>query len=163
MASFSDLKSGDLLVWSKSSRKGVGNFNYLKLVRFLTISEFGHVSVIWKQKDRIDHVEAVTPSIQKVKVPLVEGLYVIPMNLDVSDKDMGAFFNDKLGLPYGVADAFRGWLGLTAKNDLKWQCAELSLEFYRSLGMDIPDAFTPSELIQTLMHNYQKPLLKLTS
>lgn len=160
MRTFSDLKTGDLLVWGKApiQRKAL---NYLDIVRVATTSNFGHVSVVWDEGPELSHVEAVKPVIVKRKIMKSNGLYVIQMGLNISDKEMVEFHRDKLGLKYGTLDAFRAWLGITLKDENKWQCAELCLEFYRSLGLDIPNAFTPTDLVTTVMDVTGKPLHKL--
>ena len=160
MRTFSDLKTGDLLVWGKApvQRK---TLNYLDIVRVATTSNFGHVSVVWDEGPKPSHVEAVKPVIVKRKIMKSNGLYVIPMGLSISDKEMSEFFWDKLGLKYGTLDAFRAWIGITLKDENKWQCAELSLAFYRHFGLKLSDAFTPRELVRTIMEGCNKPLIKL--
>ena len=161
MVKHNAIQTGDLLVWSKSSRKKCFPFDYMKVVRLFTLSNYGHVSVAWVENSNVLHVEAVQPRIQKTVLPPSEGLYIIPMGLNLSGKDMSEFFSDKIGLPYGILDAFRAWAGWTLRDEEKWQCAELALEFYRAIGIDLPDALTPSELVRTIMRELDKPLLKL--
>ena len=161
MADFNSLQSGDLLVWSWSAKRSKTKIDYLDIVRLLTISDFGHVSVVWNENGTMQHVEAVQPKIHKSYVPLTNGLYVIPMGLQLANADMESFFGDKIGLPYSLMDAFRGWVGFTLKDENKWQCAELTLEFYRAMGLNISGGYTPSRLIRRIMNELDKPLLKL--
>ena len=58
-------------------------------------------------------------------------------------------------------DAIRAWLGLVLADENKWQCAELCLWFFRSLGFELSDAYTPKELVYELMTKYNMPLYKV--
>lgn len=145
------LKNGDLLGWRRLDSIRKSDF-YLNLVRVATFSDFGHVSIVWNRNSITGHVEASLPRIRQA--PIMNGeIYVIPMGLDLSDSDMGSFFSDKLGLKYSARDAVLGYLGKVPREEDRYQCAELSLEFYRSRGIDLPDAYTPGKLMrQTLIH-----------
>lgn len=75
------------------------------------------------------------------------------MNLNLGDAEMRQFFHDKLGLSYSFRDAFMGYVGMVPTEDDRWQCAELSLEFLRSRGLVIPDAYTPSRLMRRALRH----------
>lgn len=158
----SDLKNGDLLVWRKPSASSL-TFPYLHLVRLLCMSDFGHVSIVWRFEERLRHVEATMPKTQVVPVPNDAELFAIPMGLDLEDAHMRDFFDPVIGLPYSIMDAARGLFGLTATSDTSWQCAEQCLEFYRSLGLPLQGAYTPSRLVREVMRATRKPLIKLNN
>lgn len=160
MVPFKDLRNGDLLVWEDPPENS-SKVSFSKFVRLLTISNFGHVSVVVVNKDFFGHIEATIPVIHISEIPKTGTAYVIPMGLDLSFDDVMVFFKDKLGLKYGFGDAIRAWFGFTLKDENKWQCAELCLFFYRSLGLVIPDAFTPKDLVRELMFTLKKPLARL--
>ena len=159
MVQLKDLKNGDLLVWEKAL--DTTKFNYLKLVRLATYSNFGHVTVVWKKPGGLFQVDASKPVISLEKVKNFPGLFVIPTGSFVSDEEMKSFFDDKIGLEYGTMDAIRAWLGLVLADENKWQCAELCLWFFRSLGFELSDAYTPKELVYELMTKYNMPLYKV--
>lgn len=162
MFSVNNLKTGDLLVWeSPSISKGF--WSWLKLIRLFTISNFGHVSVVVTGGENPFHVEASHPVIRAVPIPENAIIYVVPMELNITPSEAMKFFKDKIGLRYGVLDALRAWVGLTLKDEDKWQCAELCLAFYRHFGLKLSDAFTPRELVRTIMEVHNKPLIKLNN
>lgn len=160
MFSVKDLKTGDLLVWENPSiSKGV--WSWMKFIRLFTLSNFGHVSVVVNGGENAFHIEASYPVIRFAPIPENATIYVVPMELGITPSEAMKFFKDKIGLRYGILDALRAWIGLTLKDEDKWQCAELSLAFYRHFGLKLSDAFTPRELVRTIMEGCNKPLIKL--
>lgn len=150
-----DLKNGDLIGWRRPRTNG-SDF-WLNLVRFATISDFGHVSIVWNQGSEPSHVEAVQPRIRRA--PITEGeAYVIPIGQVVTDEQMHQFFHDKLGLKYSFRDALMGYVGVIPDEDDRYQCAELSLEFYRSIGMKLPNAYTPSRLMRQVLRKTESSM-----
>lgn len=152
-----DLQNGDLIAWRKVSEEGKSDF-YLNLVRIATFSEFGHVSIVWNRGKEIEHVEATNPRIRRCPVPFSGEAYVIRTGVGSSDGVMEGFFGDKLGLKYSFRDAIMGYFGIIPPEEDRWQCAELSLEFLRHIGYDLPDVFTPSRLVRKTMVHSGKPL-----
>lgn len=155
-----DLQNGDLLIWRKANFSNKSS-NYLKLVRLLTSSDFGHVSTVWRKDGEPFHVEAVMPKIRHSFIPLFDELYVIPLNLNASDEVMREFFQDKIGLDYSFFDAICGLLGWTLKDKNRYQCAELKNEFLRYMGLDVGKAYTPNNLVMAVLEQTGLPLLKL--
>lgn len=153
------LKNGDLIGWRRMENSKKSDF-YLNLVRYVTFSEFGHVSIVWNRYGSIGHVEATQPIIRNSSLPNGEA-YVIPMGLNFDDIQMESFFADKLGLKYSVRDAVLGYLGKIPKEEDRYQCAELSLDFYRHFGIDLKDAYTPSRLMRQVMQHTGKPMYHL--
>ncbi len=158
----SDLRNGDLLAWRRPSSSGKPA-PYMSLVRLLCMSDFGHVSLAWRVNGAIRHVEATMPRIQVANIPLDAEIFAIPMELNVSDDEMTQFFANIIGLRYSIKDAARGLFGLVAESDDEWQCAEKCLEFFRSRGLAIPDAYTPSRLVRAVMSTANRPLIKLNN
>lgn len=155
-----DLKNGDLLVWRKPI-KSKSFLNYLTMVRLFTLSDFGHVSIAWIKEDGYYHVEAVMPVVRIIQIPLDAEIYVIPMSLNLTDKEMEEYFKDKVGLPYSFIDAACGLFGLTLKAENRWQCAELCLKFFRYFKQNIVDSYTPSLLVRKLLETRNTSLFKL--
>ena len=144
------IRSGDLLVWDKSPSNTESI--WIKIVRFVTVSDFGHVSVAIREGDTLYHVEAIMPCIQKTVVPKNQRFYVVPLSTRLKSKPDMSFFDDKIGKKYGILDAMRAYLGLTVKADDQWQCAELTNEFYLSEGLDLaPASLTPSNVVAAAM------------
>lgn len=150
MSDRKDIRSGDLLVWSNPVDKNGGI--WLKIVRFLTVSDFGHVSVAMVEGNDLKHIEAVMPRIRVTSVPKDAEFYVLPMSNVIGDNpDMG-FFDDKIGSRYSLYDAVRAYLGISTRFDDRWQCAELTEAYYRGLGIEIDLKFlTPTRLVKKLM------------
>ena len=155
-----DLRNGDLVAWRKVSQKGKSDF-YLNVVRIATFSEFGHVSIVWNRNNVVGHVEATNPRIHHQAIPESGEAYVIRTGVGLTDGDMDGFFSDKLGLKYSFRDAIMGYLGITPPEENRWQCAELSLEFLRHIGYELPNAYTPSRLVRKTMVYSGKPLFYL--
>lgn len=146
------IKTGDLLAWSDYSR-GHSSF-WLKVVRFLTSSEYGHVSVAWRINGVLFHVEAVMPKIRLTPVREDESFFHLPIAKEVpQDINMELYFSDKIGKDYSVVDAIRAYFGLSVKDDDKWQCAELAADFYKHHGLDLgAKPVTPSGVVYAALN-----------
>lgn len=150
---FGDIKTGDLLAWSASPS---GEDIWIKLVRLLTMSNFGHVSVAWVIDGRLFHVEAVIPKIQIKEIPKDSQFYYVPMPLSRSSGADMTFFNDKVGMRYSFMDALRAFLGLTTKSDDHWQCAELVHAYYESKGVTLnARSMTPTNIVDAALEHSQ--------
>lgn len=154
-----DVKTGDILVWDGDSVTG-GSSIYLKLVRLLTMSDYGHVSIAWRDASsgQLFHVEATQPYIRRVLIPDNESFYCIRTDRDVSDASMVDFFHDKIGTKYSFLDAVYAYLGKRPKADNRWQCVELANYFCKHIGIDVPDVYIPNEFVQALMLTTGNPL-----
>lgn len=157
------IKTGDLLAWSEYT--GEHTSFWLNTVRFLTMSEFGHVSVAWRIGGRLYHVEAVIPRIRVVPVPEHASFFHLPLSDEFPNEPvMEDFFNDKIGSPYSIHDAIRAYLGLSVKADNAWQCAELALAYYTDQGLDLcPRAITPSRIVYAALDEYGVPLMRINA
>lgn len=143
-----DIKSGDLLVWSRAPHGGF----WLKLVRLMTVSDYGHLSIAWKIGDSLNHIEAVMPRIHAVPVPTDASFYVIPMSGIITDADNMEPMKEALGKRYSIVDAIRGYLGIQVENNDAWQCVELSDHYFQSKGVTVKSRFlTPSRYVKKLM------------
>jgi hypothetical protein len=142
---------------------GLSKFSYLNLVRLLTMSDFGHVSIVVRRQSGIRHFEAVMPTIREASIPLQASLYVVPMYLAVTEEQMDAFFGDKVGLKYSARDAIYGLIGKIPKEDNRYQCAELITDFYKLHGVSLADSYTPSRLVRRLVENEDRVLRLLNT
>jgi hypothetical protein len=61
------------------------------------------------------------------------------------------FLLDKIGDSYSVKDAIKGYFGILKADDDRWQCAELANVFYRHIGLDFGNAYTPAKLVQSVL------------
>lgn len=144
------VETGDLLAWDKSP-SGTESI-WIKLVRFFTVSDYGHVSVAWREDGVLYHVEAVMPYIRKAVVPLDQNFYLIPLADKLQSPVGMEFFDDKIGNRYSVLDAIRAYFGVVTKHDNRWQCAELVAEFYKEQGLDLePRSMTPAHVVRSAM------------
>lgn len=153
------LQNGDVLCWTRGPVEK-GDI-YLNLVRLATVSEYGHITVVWKKDNLPYHLEATQPVISHLPIPKGE-VYVIRMGLQVSDEQMSIYARDKLGCKYSFRDAIMGYVGLVPKEEDRWQCAELTLDFLRSRGLLIPNAYTPSKLVRAILQSTGNPLSHLS-
>lgn len=157
-----NLQNGDIIVW-RDGVPGVGRLSYLNMVRILTMSDFGHVSVAWRRHNETLHVEAVMPKVRRTRLPVNANLYVLPINKTVTDSMMSDFFDPQIGLEYSVRDAFYGLIGKIPKEDNRIQCAEQATDFLRSIGIHLTDSYTPSRLVRRLMEKEGICLHKLVA
>lgn len=158
----SDLRNGDLIAWRRGI-PGSGKFNYLNLVRLLTMSDFGHVSIVVKRASGPRVFEAVMPKIREASIPRLASIYAIPMNLGLTEEEMDAFFGDKVGLKYSERDAFYWLIGKIPKEDNRYQCAELITDFYKLHDIRLEDSYTPSRLVRRLVENESRVLRLLNT
>lgn len=148
------IQTGDLLAWSSL---GAGKSNaVLNLVRWATLSDYGHVSVAWVRDGDLFHVEATMPRIRVAKILPSDRFYHISMSKCIDDvcELQGLnmdFFNDKVGLRYSILDALRAYFGLIPKADDRYQCAELTREYYATLGIDLGKTLTPTGIVQAAL------------
>lgn len=142
-----EIKTGDLLAWSQSP--GGHESIWIKIVRLFTMSDYGHLSVAWKRGNgKLYHVEAVIPRIRITEVPVNQSFWLIPMSELIDAPVDMSFFDDKIGMKYGILDALRGYFGRVTKRDDKWQCAELTAEYYLNQGIELkPRSMTPSRVV----------------
>lgn len=150
------IKSGDLLIWSKNIRNSKSNF-YLNLIRFFTRSEYAHVAVAWILEGRLFIVEATEPVLRITPVKDYDEFYHLSMDVSFT-KESEDWLIDKIGLTYSIMDAIRAYLGKTVKNDRRYQCAELSNEFYKFHNIDLGDAFTPTAIVSKALFTRNESL-----
>lgn len=143
------IKSGDLLIWKKSKKSLISSWT-IELIRFFTRSDFAHVGIAWVMDGRVFVVEATQPVVRLTIVKDNDEFYHAPMVIEWSDTSE-EYLIDKIGLKYSVFDAIRAFLGKTLDNDRRYQCAELANEFYKTHGIELGDAFTPSELVEAVL------------
>lgn len=150
--SCSSIRTGDLLVWDKAYGDGDGSI-WLKIVRFATMSNYGHVSVARRDENgELFHIEAVMPKIRESKIPKGAKFFMIPLADKINNPDDVSFLTSKVGTTYGLLDAIRAYLGLSLSDDDRWQCAELTQEFYRLKGLDMGvKSPTPSRLVKAAL------------
>jgi uncharacterized protein YycO len=152
-----NIKSGDLLIWSKDKNSSMSNM-FLNLVRLMTRSEFAHVAIAMRLDGRLYVLEASIPNVRLLPVRDEDTFYHIPTDVDMT-KDLEDFIVGKLGLPYSFGDCIRAYFGMTLRNDDRYQCAELSHEFYTKAGYDLPsDAFTPSKVVYAILNESGRSL-----
>ena len=145
------IQSGDLLAWSRSTG-GFVERAIVALVRMATMSEYAHVGIAYVENGAVYVVEATTPVVRKIRLTEKEVFYHVPMGLELVSPVMSfRFFDDKIGLDYSYMDAVRAFLGTRLEKDNRWQCAELANYFYQSVGVDLGNAWTPSEVVRAAM------------
>ncbi len=155
-----DIETGDVLAWGKAY--GGGGF-WMNMVRLMTVSDYGHVSIAHVTQDgTLMHIEAVMPAIRHVKVPKDAEFYVIKASQLIDKAPNISFLLDKVGLKYSIMDAIRSYLGMVLEADDKWQCAELILEYFKSLGITLhPRRITPTCIIDTLLDDHDLLMFKV--
>lgn len=147
------VRSGDLLIWSRKSGNALQNIP-LEIVKKLTKSKYGHVAIAWRLhdglKDELFVVEATIPQIRITRVNCDDKLFCVPMGVEWTEPGK-EFLVSKVGLPYSLMDGLRAVLGYAAKDNDRWQCAELSRAFYKHCGIDIGEGDKPEQVIENCM------------
>lgn len=144
----SQIKTGDLLVWSTHRAKGLHLF-VNKLIRLFTLSEYCHVGVAWVVGERVFIVEAVQPCVRIYPLSNEIPFYHVQMDLHVND-DAINYLLSRVGEPYSIWQAIRAYFG-KPKADKQWQCAELVTSFYKRLGVNLKNTWTPSALVDGVL------------
>lgn len=158
-----DIKSGDLLAWSKYPYNGFSDF-LIKSIAFMTNSPFGHVGIAWSLQDILDKellvVEASIPKVQISRVTKDGYLYCVPADIEFNE-NLKTFLLTRVGLSYSVWDAVRAFFGKPAKKDDHYQCAELCREFYEEAGIILPEEYKPGEVVKNLAENRKQAVYKV--
>lgn len=151
-----EIKSGDLLAWSTDSAVGLSAI-ILRVIRFFTVSEYAHVGVALRLDERLYVVEASIPHIRLKAVSETEEFYHVPMEVDWSyDKEL--HLRGYIGCNYSIFEAVKAYLGMTVREDTKWQCAEMANRFYKFTGVDFGNKYTPSNLVKEIIKVTSRPV-----
>jgi len=145
-----DIKSGDLLAWSKSPTDKVISNIFLSIVKFFTKSNYGHVGIAWRMGGRLLVVEAVIPFIHVYPVSKRESFYWIPTNIPWTPSYIKHLLK-YLGTSYSIIDCIRAYLGDTDPSNNRWQCAELCNDYYKNIGINLGKADTPVEIVEAML------------
>jgi hypothetical protein len=150
------IKTGDLLIWKKDKVKFFSNL-FLSLVRIFTRSEFAHVAIAWRVRDRLFVIEATMPQVRIYPVSSFDEFYHIPMELDPTEEQLD-YLLEKVGLDYSLKHAVWGYLGSKLDDTDEWQCAELATRFYNRLGLNLSETWTPTKLVNSILVSGEKTL-----
>lgn len=161
MATREDIKSGDLLIWHTDKSSALSRA-FLSIVRTLTRSEYGHVGIAWRLYKYLFVVEGTLPFVRIAPIKDKDEFYYIPVDVKWTEKSE-SFLLKLIGKLYSLMDGIRAYFGKTVKNDEHWQCAEIVNEFYREHGIDLGDAWTPTEVVKKTLEITGKPLYKIAA
>jgi hypothetical protein len=147
----SNIKSGDLLIWSKYRGNFVG-WAATSIIRLFTVSDYYHTGIAYRLKfGKLASIEATYP---KVTLRLLQKrlpFYHIPMPIEEFTPDMREYLFDKLNENYSIWQAIQAYFGKPTK-DNQWICTELCVDFYKQfLDLDLGDAYTPSKLVKNVL------------
>ena len=144
-----NIQSGDLLVWDKGTKTTISHLT-LEAVRLFTRSEYAHTAIAWHVAGRLFIIEATMPEIRIMPLSGKEDFYHIPMHINWQ-RDYENWLLDKVGLEYSISDGVRAYLGNTTEDDNTWQCAELCNKFYRFIGINLGNSYTPAKLVRKVL------------
>lgn len=147
-------------MWKKDRLSFMSNL-FLKGIRFFTMSEFAHVAVAWRVGSRLFAIEATQPFVRIFPISGYDEFYHIPLNLTNIEEDDLSFLLSQVGRTYSLKGAIRTYLDLPLDyTDNAWQCAELTGEFLRRVGIEVTGT-TPSDLVEDLLiEGYSVTLVK---
>lgn len=144
------IRSGDLLIWSGDNYSVTSNA-ILTTIRVLTASDYAHVGIAIRILGRLFVVEATMPNIRLALVSDKEEFYHVPMDVTWTHECEDYLFS-KLGLPYSILDDIRAYFGFITASDNKYQCAELTREFYvKCCNLIISDNYIPKTLVKEIL------------
>lgn len=142
------IKSGDLLAWG--SQKSVGFSGFLeKTIRVFTMSEYCHVGVAHVESGKVLVFEAISPSVRLSPLTIDRPFYHIPMSVEWKD-GLSNYMLSRLGEPYSFWHAIQAYFGRPSE-DKQWECAQLCTDFYTEAGIILPNAWTPSTLVEAAL------------
>lgn len=154
------IQTGDLLAWSTHRAKGLHRL-VNNLIRIFTMSEYCHVGIAWVIGDRVFVIEAVQPCVRIFPLSGETPFYHIDMGSKINDEQLN-FLLSRVGEPYSLPQAIRAYFG-KPKADKAWQCAELCATFYKKIGINLRDAWTPSTLVEAVLSLDAKKQLTFVS
>lgn len=138
------IESGDLLVWS-------GNAFFSKIIKLLTRSDYTHVGIAYKIGGRLFVVESIEGSgVRIYPVSRATPFYWIDTRAEFSNT-VEKILLKHVGEEYSWFGCLKGWLGIAAKKDQRWQCAEFSNYILRLLHIIDGQNETPAKLVETLL------------
>lgn len=151
------IQSGDLLAWRRDSHSTYSDL-VLQGIRFATGEKYGHVGIAWRCHDGLDDelfvIEATMPKIRIAHVTVDSRDFdCVPMGLNWDPKGK-EFLMRRQGYPYSIADAIRAFIGLRIdkavkpEKDNKYQCVELAHDFYKVMGIDLGNNYTPGRFVR---------------
>ena len=150
------IKSGDILVWSKDNISPLSNL-YLRGIRFLTSSDYGHIAIAIRIFNRLFVLEATSPRVRLTPVSTKDELYHIPLNIKWNINYSYLLF-EYIGLKYSILDATRAYFGRTLERDDRFQCVELAINFYKKIGIDFGTDYVPGKFVKNVLEITQKPI-----
>ena len=147
------IHSGDLLVWEHGNGTILDTLG-LGLVKYLTKSRYAHVGIAFKLLDTLYVIEAVpSAGVRIAQVGDKDSFYFIAMNIDWQVSHQSILFH-KLGDSYSFIDDIKAYFGEHInEKDRKWQCVELAHYFYKSIGLDLGNVFTPVKMVEKLLRS----------
>ena len=153
----SNIKSGDLIVFSATKiRTTYDLLSYI--VRIFTMSEYNHVGIAWVIGDRNLIVEAQVPEVKISPLKKLGSFYHIPMGIKFTDEALEILL-DKVGQKYSYLEAIRAYFKKNDHTNDDWICVDYVKYFYESIGIDIGDVHTPSDVVTNIVKSLGKPLL----
>ncbi len=151
------IKTGDLLIWKKDKVRFLSNL-FLSVVRLFTKSEFAHVAIAWRVRDRLFVIEATMPQVRIYPISSFDEFFHIAMNVEPTEEQLD-YLLGKVGLSYSIKHAIWGYLGIKLDDSEEdWQCAELVTRFYNRLGLNLDGTWTPTKLVNNILSSGEKSL-----
>ena len=152
----SNIKSGDLIVFSATKiRTTYDLLSYI--VRLFTMSEYNHVGIAWAIGDRNLIVEAQVPEIKISPLKKLGSFYHVPMDVNFTDEALEILL-DKVGQKYSYLEAIKAYFKKNDYTNDDWICVDYVKYFYESIGIDIGDVHTPSDVVKSIIRNHNKSL-----
>ena len=153
-----EIKSGDLLVWSRQRIETPADLIPFT-VRFFTLSDYNHTGVAWRANGRLFVIEATLPEIRIQPLSKRRPVYYIPMDIKFT-KSSEKWLLSKIGIDYSVMQAVAAYLNKDIPG--KYICTKFTGEFYRNHGIDLdPTKLTPSDHVRDVLEKTGAPMFLL--
>jgi len=153
MSKLSDLRTGDVLAWKRDKRSKMSNL-FIRVIRYFTGGEYGHVGIVIRLAGWAFVLEASLPLVRLSLVRPMEEIWHIPLPRRPDESVIAQYIN-LVGLNYSIIDALRAVFGKVSKKDDKWQCAEVIIEYCKSMDYHLPECdYTPDAVVKALCNHF---------
>ena len=144
----SQIKSGDVLLWTHTGVKSWKDFELL-LVRITQRSEYTHAGLALVFAGRVFVLEAVGTGVRIFPLSRELPFFHIGTNVEWT-QEAEEFALATVGQKYSKWEAIMGIFGETKRDD-NWQCAEYVRETLKLSGLNLDCIATPSAIVNSLL------------
>lgn len=145
------LKSGDVLAWSRGDWKSLNGIKNM-IIRFVTMSRWNHVGVLWVTDNRVFVVEATIPEVRIYPLSKLLPCDVVLVTHVEWNKQAEDYLLRHVGQPYSVWLAIKSLFCKDSEGDKYTECAKLVNNTFLYLDPNFKNVLdTPARTIEYLI------------